>query len=194
MHTPFPEVGGQTERVARYRLPPRVCKKDPCFGESGEAGAHSQRRGRGSNSVLQGHGREAGEQNRDASGQPPPPKSQAGCGALCSQWPWHRLSTPSTSGSATRPPGCRELSALLPLAGVRSLPEPCVSPGSPAGTHFTQSPSDTRSPKGLGKLCLLVLTGLRELNSIALGLRAPVWLVKAYHSFPYSPAPTQNWT
>lgn len=127
-------------------------KKDPCCGKSGEARAQSQRSGRDSNSVLKGHGGEAGAQNRDASG---PPQSQAGCRAVCYRCPWHhQLSAPSTSGSATRPPGCRELSALLPLAGTRSLPEPSVSPGRPAGTHFTRALLTSGLP-GLVKLYFL---------------------------------------
>lgn len=50
--------------------------------------------------------------------------------------------------------GCRRPECSSP-SSRSEVPEPSVSPGSPAGTHFTQSLSDTRSPKGLEMLCLL---------------------------------------
>ena len=91
-----------------------------------------------------------------------------------SQWTWHRLTTPYTLGFATRPSGCRKPKAPFRLPGTRSRAL-YLSQGS-AGTQPALIPPGallTRAlPRGRESGAFLVLTELRKLNSMALGLRA----------------------
>lgn len=75
------------------------------------------------------------------------------------------------------PRGCRKPSAPLLLPGMRSqspvfLPSAQLAPV-PSGALLTPG-----LPRGRESCAFLVLTELRELNSIALALRAPIWQLK----------------
>lgn len=139
---PLPEVRGQTERVARYRLSPELWGF--CSGGEGAATHPEGSWWRGWRTDPGGSGTRAVPARLPCS----PPLDGPGT---------DRLTNPVHLGLCNAPLGLPKAQGSFPPPR-NAIPSPVSQPGlsgHPTGTHPTGSPSDTGSPEGPGKPCLL---------------------------------------
>lgn len=171
MHTPFPEVGGQTERVARYRLPPRVCEKRPVLrGDWGSWGPFATE-WKGQQLSPEGRWWRGWRTESGRFGTPAVPS-----GLRCSLPP-NGLGINSPPFPPLAPQrahlSCRELSALLSPAGVRSQ-SPLSLLAAQLALISPRALLTPGLPRGWKSCVFSVLTELKELNSCARAKGTPL--------------------